>query len=451
MLRKILNSNLNFNLKVYTDIRITQHLRSHMNIISDGNISSHDENETYVIIRIYDGYKWFSITRSIDITLDLNDLLYEAYSVIDFNYINERNIIRIKSIMDIHNINQTYSPKKQDKNIIKKILIKFHNESYSDIRSNNYVVKSFFLYQYEYSYFISSLGSHIEFVKDACEIAVKIMNDTFQEIYYQYAYDIPGLLNDYDKYIEWLSNIYNYNPINKVDEGFYNIILANKPAGLFIHECIGHLSEADLALQNNSINKLFESQIKVGIDSLNVIDNGSLKLAGWTPFDNEGIKSEETYIIKSGYLNSMLHSIETAITTGFHPTGNSRSVNAKYNPIVRMTNTYLDKGDHKVNHLISNTKNGIYIDSFSTCYGYQDVFLKPNRSYYIRDGKISSPVMVPTIKDNAITLLNKVVSICDDLKFYNSLMTGCSKGDQILLPVGIGSPHIELNDIHIKW
>ncbi|MDZ7814476.1 MAG: metallopeptidase TldD-related protein [Planctomycetota bacterium] len=57
------------------------------------------------------------------------------------------------------------------------------------------------------------------------------------------------------------------------------------------------------------------------------------------PIDDEGVRTERTYLIREGKLVGRLHSRETATRMNEEPTGSARAISYKFPPIPRMRNT----------------------------------------------------------------------------------------------------------------
>ena len=76
--------------------------------------------------------------------------------------------------------------------------------------------------------------------------------------------------------------------------------------------------------------------------------------------DDEGTPTQKTYLIKEGVLAGHLHSLETAGKMGARPTGNARAICRNVQPIVRMTNTYIEPGDQTFEELLAGVDEGLY-------------------------------------------------------------------------------------------
>ncbi|MGC8963900.1 MAG: TldD/PmbA family protein [Brevinematia bacterium] len=236
----------------------------------------------------------------------------------------------------------------------------------------------------------------------------------------------------------------------QVQGGIYNVIIDPRLTGVFAHEAFGHLSEADHVYSNSKLWEVMKIGKKFGPDFLNIVDHGGIEeTVGYTPYDDEGIPANKTYLIKNGILNARLHSRLTSKIMNEPLTGNARALSFEYPPIVRMTNTFIDNGDTPVEELFEKLGDGIYaIDflggqtnlemfTFSAAYGYK-----------IENGKITKLLRDITLTGNVFETLNNVVAIGNDLKLH-STMGGCGKGGQSPLPVGDGGPHILVKNVLI--
>lgn len=234
----------------------------------------------------------------------------------------------------------------------------------------------------------------------------------------------------------------------KVDSGQYTVILDPNLAGVFAHEAFGHLSESDFLYDNPRMQDVMVIGRDFGPSILNILDDGSLEnLAGYTPVDDEGVEAHKTYLIKEGKLHSRLHSRETAGAMQENITGNARAINPGYQPIVRMTNTYIDKGSQKVEDLIASVEDGIYaIDYLGGMTNLEMFTFSSGYAYRIKNGKLGELIKDVNLSGNVFSTLHNIEGIADDLEFHGGL-GGCGKSGQGGLPVATGSPHIKIKNV----
>ena len=235
-----------------------------------------------------------------------------------------------------------------------------------------------------------------------------------------------------------------------VEGGNYKVLLNPKLAGVFIHEAFGHLCEADHVYKNERLQELMELGREFGPENLNVVDEGFIRgKRGNLPFDDEGVPRNKTYLIKNGRLNSFLHSRETAKKMNQDPTGNARAISYRYEPIVRMTNTYIESGDKSLDELISSIDRGIYAkDAYGGQTQLEQFTFSAGYGHIIEDGDIGPMVRDVVLTGNIFESLGNIAGIGDDLDIIGSA-GGCGKGGQMPLPVTDGSPHLLIDDVTI--
>ena len=141
--------------------------------------------------------------------------------------------------------------------------------------------------------------------------------------------------------------------------GRFPIIMDSELTGVFIHEAVGHASEADLILQNDSILK-GNIGTQIGSPLVTIIDDASMDAFGYYAYDAEGVKVSKNVLVDEGKLVSLLSSRETAAKLNIKSSGNARS-GIGDQPIVRMSNTYLKPGKMSFDELAEDIKNGIYL------------------------------------------------------------------------------------------
>jgi len=236
-----------------------------------------------------------------------------------------------------------------------------------------------------------------------------------------------------------------------VAAGKYKVVLDPEVTGVFTHESFGHKSEADFMLGDEAMKAEWQMGKKVGSEILSIVDDGNWpETSGDLPIDDEGNKKEKTYLIKDGLLAGRLHSTSTAILLDESPTGNARAMNFQYEPIVRMTNTYIEKGDKSFEELISGIDHGIYIVGMKHGMGMSTFTIAPSKAYMIEKGKITTPVKVSVISGNVFETLNLIEAIGNDFHISSSAIGGCGKMEQAPLPVADGGPSIVVSEMTVS-
>lgn len=233
-----------------------------------------------------------------------------------------------------------------------------------------------------------------------------------------------------------------------VNGGTYTVVTDPILTGVFTHEAFGHLSESDFVYENPHMQEIMVLGKRFGVENLNIIDDGSLPGGlGTHPYDYEGVPTRKNYLIKEGILVGRLHSRETAAKLKEPVTGNARAVHFQHPPIVRMTNTYIENGTVPFHEMIKDIKLGVYaikaiggetaleMFSFSAAYGYM-----------IREGQVAELVRDVVLTGNVFETLLHIDRIGNDLGWDANGPGGCGKYDQHPLRVGLGGPHIRIQN-----
>ncbi|MDO5810090.1 MAG: TldD/PmbA family protein [Methanobrevibacter sp.] len=224
--------------------------------------------------------------------------------------------------------------------------------------------------------------------------------------------------------------------------GQFTVIADPELTGVLIHEALGHATEGDLILQNDSIlkDKIGE---KIASDIVNIFDDASRKDGfGYYPYDVEGVRTKPNQLVKNGELISLLNSRETSSKLGMKSSGNARSLIADQ-PIVRMSNTYLQPGDNTFEELVEDIPNGMYLKGSRG--GQVDtgkgIFqFNAAEGYMIENGEITTPLRDVSLSGNILETLKNIDAIGNDFKLSVGF---CGKGGQTA-PVGDGGPHTRI-------
>lgn len=235
-----------------------------------------------------------------------------------------------------------------------------------------------------------------------------------------------------------------------VQAGQYPVVIDQLLAGVFIHEAFGHLSEADFVYENPKAREMMTFGRRFGQSILNVYDDGSIpNLRGTTLYDDEGTPARRNWLIKDGVLVGRLHSRQTAAKMGETASGNARAVSYRFAPIVRMTNTAINNGEVPFEDMIKDIKLGIYAcDAYGGETQLENFSFSSGYAYMIRDGRIAEMVKDVILAGNLFTTLENIDMIGNDFKWLNT-GGGCGKAGQFPLPVGMGAPHIRIQNVVI--
>jgi TldD protein len=229
--------------------------------------------------------------------------------------------------------------------------------------------------------------------------------------------------------------------------GEYTVVIDPLLTGLFVHEAFGHLSEADMAYENPDILEVMSLGRQFGSKELNIYD-GALPEGhrGSYAYDDEGVPATTTALIREGELVGRLHSRETAGTLEEQPTGNARCLDYNYPPIVRMTNTWIERGNVPVADLIEGIGEGVYARNWLGGMTNGEMFtFAAGEAWMIRNGKLAEPVRDVNLSGNVFQTLEDIEAIGDDFGWDES--GGCGKGGQNGLAVGCGGPSLRIRNV----
>ncbi|RLE13175.1 TldD/PmbA family protein [Candidatus Aerophobetes bacterium] len=230
--------------------------------------------------------------------------------------------------------------------------------------------------------------------------------------------------------------------------GRYTVVVDPELSGVFAHEAFGHLSEADFLFENERLLDIMKLGRRFGSEILNIVDEPPIPgEGGFYLYDDEGVAAGKTYLIREGKLVGRLHSRETAAKMGEEPTGNARAISYEYPPIVRMSNTYIEKGEKSKEEMISEVKEGIYARGFRGGQTNLEMFtFAPEEGYIIKDGKLTRRIRDFNLTGNIFTTLSQIDAVGNDLVLFTG-PGGCGKNDQSPLPVSTGGPHIRIREL----
>ncbi|MDF1540518.1 MAG: TldD/PmbA family protein, partial [Candidatus Thorarchaeota archaeon] len=217
--------------------------------------------------------------------------------------------------------------------------------------------------------------------------------------------------------------------------------------GTIAHEALGHLAEADLTVQSAFNGKVGEV---VAAEGVNMIDDGTLiGNVGTSKFDDEGVPSSRVEIIKDSTLTELMTNREYAAKAGQRTTGNARAESFLFPPIIRMRNTYFDKGNHSFEELIEGIKFGYLCADFRGGQAQMNASFQVGiqEAYEIVNGELGQPVTDLSISGIATDSLFKIDGISKDEIEWGS--GRCGKGQEAF--TGDGGPNIRFAESGITF
>ncbi len=235
-----------------------------------------------------------------------------------------------------------------------------------------------------------------------------------------------------------------------VTPGKYPVVLSPEAAGVFAHESFGHKSESDFMLSDESMREEWQLGKTVGSPILSIAECGSILGSGYVPYDDEGTKARKNYLIKNGVLTGRLHNAQTAAALDEDLTGNARAINCTFEPIVRMTTTYIEGGDQDFDQLIAPIQKGYFIKTIRHGSGMSTFTIAPSLAYEIVNGKLGRPVQISVLTGSVFETLGLIDGLTKDVTLLSFVTGGCGKLEQMGLPVGFGGPYVRVSSMNVQ-
>ncbi len=164
---------------------------------------------------------------------------------------------------------------------------------------------------------------------------------------------------------------------------------------------------------------------KIANPIITIIDDGYKKdLNGSIPFDDEGVKTKEKFLIENGVLGSFLNNLHYAKKFNVEPTGNGFKPSFKTIPSISVTNLILKKGEKTLNDGIKSIKNGIFITNLMGLHMANTIsgdFSLGAEGIMIENGELTNPVREIVVTGNIKEILTKTCEIFNDVKAVGSI------------------------------
>lgn len=444
---KLKNLNLSSAKCDYIDVRIDERISTMISIRNHEPENCIEQTELGAFIRIYNGGRWFYTSLT-----DLDKLENGIRSLIELSQTHNGKSMPFYSALkpaDMSSIsydNTGHSIKE------KKELLEHYDALMNKFNSIK-IPASTYVDSYTKTFFASSQDVHTayDFLGHYLRINY-IMSDgkeQFMSNYGIYSDKFPELLGRENEFTDELKESETFISAETISPSVSPVLLSPAAAGVFAHESFGHKSESDFMLGDEAMKKEWQLGKNVGSGILSIIDDGNVKgTSGYVPFDDEGTKADKTYLIKDGVLKGRLHSLQTAYELNEKPTGNGRAMNTEFEPIVRMTSTYIEKGDSTKQDLVSGIDNGYVIETIKHGSGLSTFTIAPLKSYRIKNGKIAEPVKINVITGSIFETLNLIDGLSDEVVIKSNLIGGCGKMEQYPLRVSYGGPYVRVSKMN---
>jgi TldD protein len=435
----------------YVDVRIESQFTTRITYRNGDLVEQKVRSNKGAFIRVFDGLRWYyaSLTNLDSIQNQIDTLAsmakpnpdIENHPYVKMYEINNEELFQYKenSLKDV-------SLEDKDK-LVKEI---------SDLCSDDTIkmTRVFYVDDVTIKEIFTSKGTNIKFDKQTCGIGLRMRcsykanknefsSSDAKAFFSELEATVPFFKDEVAKNIDFIKNAITFEP------GEYPVLMGPLATGVFTHESFGHKSESDFMVGDEAMRKEWTLGKQVGQSLLTIIDDGTVTGNGYVPFDDEGTRGKKTSIITNGILTDRLHSVATAAALEERPTGNARSINFEFEPIVRMTTTYIEKGTTPLKDIVKGIKYGVFIDTIKHGSGMSTFTIAPSRAYKIEDGKITTPIKLSVITGNVFETLQKVDAVSAEFELLSFVGGGCGKMEQYPLPVGFGGPYTLVRELNV--
>ena len=249
--------------------------------------------------------------------------------------------------------------------------------------------------------------------------------------------------------------------------GLMTIILDGPQVALQVHESCGHPIELDrvLGYEAGFVGKSFltvdklNGQYRYGSDLVNLTADativGGLGTFGW---DDEGVPAQRTPIVTNGIFTGYLMSRDTAPLIGLSSNGCVRADNWNRLPMIRMTNVSLEPGTWKLDDLIADTDDGIYM-SINKSWSIDDRRLNfqfgVEMAYEIKQGKLGRILKNATYTGITPQFWGSCDAICGRDEWTVWGTPNCGKGEPMqVMRTGHGAAPARFRNVQVgvgRW
>ncbi len=232
---------------------------------------------------------------------------------------------------------------------------------------------------------------------------------------------------------------------SKVVPGEYDIICDPDFTGLIAHEAFGHGAEMDMFVKDRAKGMEYVNK-RVASDKVFMHDGAkSYAEVSSYLFDDEGTLGTDTLIIDKGILKTGMCDELSAILLGGKSTGNGKRESYKRKSYTRMTNTFFEGGDDKLEDMIASVENGYLLEGLFS--GMEDpknwgIQCVASKGREIKDGKLTGKIISPVILTGYVPdLLNSISMVSDGIELSGSGF--CGKGWKEWVKTSTGGSYIK--------
>ena len=441
-----------FPVGLYTDVRIEETFDTRISYKKEELQEQKIRNNKGAFIRVFDGNRWYySSTTDVNGIQEKIDILASMATpndeIHDHPYVKKIEVNQDVRMQYQDNPIHQIDVSKKDA-VLRDFLALLEDPTivhFNGFYVDNLTIKEIF----------NSKGTHVKFDKQTCGIGISmqmVSGDNKDRLSVSSsAITLEELMTKKDLCAKEVQKDIDYvKHAETFDAGEYPVLMSPLATGVFTHESFGHKSESDFMVGDEAMRKEWQLGKVIGKPLLNIIDDGTVKGNGYVPYDDEGTLGKKTMIITEGKLTGRLHSVATSAALEEPLTGNARSINFEFEPIVRMTTTYINKGKTPLDEIIKSIDYGVFIDTIKHGSGMSTFTIAPSRAYKIENGKITKPIKLSVVTGNVFETLTLVDQVSEEFELLSFVGGGCGKMEQFPLPVGFGGPYTLVRKLKVQ-
>jgi TldD protein len=208
---------------------------------------------------------------------------------------------------------------------------------------------------------------------------------------------------------------------------------------LVAHEIVGHPCEADRALKMEAayagrswfLRSLDDNEIgkRVGSALLSACSDPGLEGYGQYRYDHEGTPGRRVMHFERGVFRDFLNSRATAAALGVAPNGSARATDARYVPLIRMSNTFFLPGERTPEQIIAEVDDGYYVCGHripSIAESRENFRISARRVYAIEHGQVGRLFRAGSVIADSKRYFMNVDAVGNDLRLL--AIPNCGKG-----------------------
>lgn len=234
-----------------------------------------------------------------------------------------------------------------------------------------------------------------------------------------YAFKFGPDVMQYDEIIkESVDNALMQFNAKPVESGEYRVLLRNDVAGDLL-QAFSSMFFADRVQKGLSLLAGKKGE-KIASSAVTILDDPFEK-DNPREFDDEGVPSVLTEVVKDGVLQGYLYNLKTALKDGVSSTSNAGRGGASAPVDTAPSNFYIVKGEKSYNELVSELDSGLIITELSGMHaGLNPVsgdFSLIAKGLLVEGGNIIRSVDQITCAGNFISMMTSILAVGSDLRF----------------------------------